>query len=262
MSPEYFGAESRRLFGTFHARNPASAPGRAVVLCNAFGREGIQLHRMFRILAERLSRTGSDVLRFDYYGTGDSAGDDNEGDLAGWTDDVVTAQAELLRRVPGSEVVLVGARLGANIAQRAAERIAPARLVMLDPILEGPDYLDLLQTQHLQTLIETERARWPVEMRSFRSKADLYLAEASGFAISRNLCDQLRAIRFTPASAARQASVICDSKTSNGQQLASLCASQSPAIRVAQFASGVDWAGSLVPPQVINLMVAEAGNRP
>src|SRR5690349_2644367 len=96
--PLYFEADSRRLFGMFHPRPATAAPRRGVLLCNAFGREAIRAHRVFRVLAERLSRAGCDVLRFDYYATGDSAGDDGEVDFSAWPRDILAAHSELLAR--------------------------------------------------------------------------------------------------------------------------------------------------------------------
>ncbi len=261
MQPEYFGPPGHELFGIFHARG-AQAPARAaVLLCNAFGRESVQLHRLFRVLADRLSRAGCDVLRFDYYGTGDSAGDDTDADLEGFCEDLLRANAELTRRAPGMPVTWVGARLGANVAALASRRVSPARLVLLDPIADGRDYLDALRTQHAETLIESQRAKLPPARVSFRDDESQYLEEASGFALPRRLCDQLRAVRFTAPGTGVPSVVICDSQTPNGKHLAAQCAAASPPVRVANFSHGADWTSSLVPPQVMNLLIAESEGR-
>jgi pimeloyl-ACP methyl ester carboxylesterase len=258
MQPIHFGVEGRRLFGVFHARAAGTPPRSAVLLCNAFGREGVQLHRMFRVVADRLSRTGCDVLRFDYYGTGDSDGDDGDANLDGWTQDILTAHAELAKCVAAAQVTWIGARVGATLLQRAAERVMPARLVMLDPVFDGRDYLDLLRLHHWHTLIETQRPRQPPGA-IFREEPNFYIEEASGFAIPRAFCDQLRAIRFTPAAPAADNVVACDVNTSNGRQLADACAPLAGAIRLVNFSHGEDWTSSLAPAPVVNLLVAEAG---
>jgi alpha/beta superfamily hydrolase len=119
-----FGRPSRRLFGIFHPRTTATQSG-AVLVCNPFGQEAIRAHRMFRVLAERLAQAGFDCLRFDYFGTGDSAGADEDGDLNGWVEDVRTAHGELQRRTQSSRLAWVGARLGGSIAVLCGARTRP-----------------------------------------------------------------------------------------------------------------------------------------
>ena len=59
-------------------------------------------------LAKRLSGIGFHVLRFDYYGTGDSAGDADEGDLRQWHDDLSAAVDELKDTAAIQMVSLIG----------------------------------------------------------------------------------------------------------------------------------------------------------
>src|SRR4051812_34449398 len=73
--PTWFGPAERPLFGWYHAPALATARACGVVLCNPFGYEMMCSHRAYRHLAERLATAGFPVLRFDYDGTGDSAGD-------------------------------------------------------------------------------------------------------------------------------------------------------------------------------------------
>ncbi len=68
----HFGTSGRELFGIYHAAEVVSPSRPAVLLCNPFGQEAVRAHRIYRILAERLARAGHNVMRFDYYATGDS----------------------------------------------------------------------------------------------------------------------------------------------------------------------------------------------
>ncbi len=70
----------------------------AVVLCYPIGQEYIRSHRAIYQLAVRLSQAGFHVLRFDYFGCGDSEGDFEEGSLAQWTSDIHSAIAEIQER--------------------------------------------------------------------------------------------------------------------------------------------------------------------
>ena len=83
MTPLYFGERTRRLFGVYTPAHAAGRPARGVVLCHPWGQEYLHAHRSLRKLGDLLAAAGFDVLRFDYFGTGDSAGDLPEASLAG-----------------------------------------------------------------------------------------------------------------------------------------------------------------------------------
>ena len=125
-APIYFGSEdseSRAIFGWFHPSNQTGSRGVGVVLCNPIGDDDIRAHRTFRHLAERLASVGFAVLRFDFHGTGDSSG--NESDprrVQCWMQDIDSAISELRHRSGVKKVSLVGLRLGAALAMKAAAK--------------------------------------------------------------------------------------------------------------------------------------------
>jgi len=206
MTPFMFGRAGRRLFGIFHERAPAAHAGGAVLVCNPFGQEAIRAHRMFRVLAERLARAGHDCLRFDYFGTGDSAGDDEDGDLEGWVDDVLTAHVELQRRSRTSRPAWVAPRLGASIAVLAARRVpAPApRLVLWDPVIDGRDYLALLRDRHVESLERSYGLPDATWRRRLEADPGAFADEAIGFAIPgglRRQIERLDGAALSPPSA-------------------------------------------------------------
>jgi uncharacterized protein len=145
----YFGASGRQLFGAYHLPR-ASVPVRgAALLCPPWGQEYLVSHRIFRRLAVRLSESGYHVLRFDYYGTGDAAGERDEGDLDSWLEDAGTA-AEELRDMSGfSTIASFGVRLGAAVAWRLATTRADVHTTVLwDPVVYGHAYMkELYQAQ-------------------------------------------------------------------------------------------------------------------
>ena len=90
-TPIWFGAEHRPLLGWFHSPPGGRARG-GVVVCPPIGRDYLQAHYALRMLAETLAELGMCVLRFDYDGTGDSAGDDSDpGRVASWMASVRSA---------------------------------------------------------------------------------------------------------------------------------------------------------------------------
>jgi dienelactone hydrolase len=115
----YFGHPARPLFGWYH--QPAASGGSAVVLCSPLGLDATRAHWSYRHLAERLAAAGLHVLRFDWHGSGDSAGDGSEPEqVATWLDDLGQAIEELKRRAGAARVHLVGLRAGATLAAHVA----------------------------------------------------------------------------------------------------------------------------------------------
>jgi alpha-beta hydrolase superfamily lysophospholipase len=147
IEPFYFGASEKLLFGCYHAPLVQLTRACAVVLSYPMGAEYIRSHRAFRQLAARLSRAGFPVLRFDYYGCGDSYGDFEEGGLRQWAMDLSTAIEALRERHDGVSICTVGLRLGATLSMMiAAERGAMDSMVLWNPVIDGRAYLQELKT--------------------------------------------------------------------------------------------------------------------
>jgi pimeloyl-ACP methyl ester carboxylesterase len=167
MNLLYFGSAGRQLFGAYHAPGTATAGRGAALLCPPWGPEYFVSHGIFRRLAVRLSNVGYHVLRFDYYGTGDSAGERHDGDLATWQDDGSAAIDELKDISGEAAVVVVGVRLGAVIGWRlAVSRPEVRSLVMWDPVISGSDYLLELKAS------QAEIDRWSLGRRPIGQSAD------------------------------------------------------------------------------------------
>jgi len=96
-----------------------------VVLCYPVGDDLIRAHRTLRHMAEELAAVGLPVLRFDFDGTGDSAGDERDpGRVAAWREDIRLAVGEIKQRAGVDRVALVGLKLGGTLAAVAAEAMA------------------------------------------------------------------------------------------------------------------------------------------
>jgi pimeloyl-ACP methyl ester carboxylesterase len=143
VTPVVFGPAGRQLMGIYHAAEPDVALGTGVVLCNPLGYEAMCAHRTYRHLARRLAAAGFDVLRFDYQGTGDSSGRNDEPHrVRAWLDSIGAAIDEL-RAVAGvTSVDLFGVRLGATLAALAAgERRDIRGIVLWAPAVSGRAYV-------------------------------------------------------------------------------------------------------------------------
>ena len=130
MTPMLFGPASRQLFGLFHA--PERDARLAVVICMPLGQEAVRGHRLFRVLADRLARAGVAVLRFDYHGSGDSPGEDTDGDLEGWRRDVCTAHEELRRRTGARRIGWAAATSSTSLRSRLTSKPGPRRSTSWD----------------------------------------------------------------------------------------------------------------------------------
>lgn len=153
MLPFYFGSSDRPLFGAYHPPEHGSVGTGGAVLCPPVGREHVHSYRALRRLAETLAGDGIHVLRFDYTGCGDSAGDAGEGSLERWTGDVCTAVEELRETAGARRISVVGLRMGAAVAALGCRRRDDVRsLVLWEPVVDGARYLRRLVAAHRRTI--------------------------------------------------------------------------------------------------------------
>jgi hypothetical protein len=169
-------------------------------MCQPWAPEYVHTHRAVRQLAIQLSSRGWDVLRFDYYGTGDSAGASTEATLEHWIDDVGAAAAELRRAAgPLDEIVLIGLRLGATLALSAAPRLEQATsLVLWEPLENGE--------AHLAELTEAQ-SRWERRGSWFDARWDQApgngVADLLGFPATPRFIAELKALKAWTGSVGR-----------------------------------------------------------
>ena len=199
---------TRKLFGIFQTPSTGLDRKESVIICNPFGQEAIRCHRLLRVLADRLARSGFHVMRFDYFGTGDSDGGDVEGDFETWLGDVAIADGEMRARSNCTHSSWFGLRLGASLAALASSRIAnpPQRLVLWDPIIRGTEYLDELCAANIAAGKASFGARWMIEKRLRDMVEKESAIEALGFPVSSAMREQVRAISpqsFTDVRAAQ-----------------------------------------------------------
>ena len=148
MNPFYFGSSDKQLFGVHHPPEGAEVRDGAVLLCPSLGHEYIAAHPSFAQLGQHLARQGLHVLRFDFFGCGDSAGDIHEASVEQWIEDVGTAVQELRDTSGARRVTVVGLRLGASIAALACGQMQKAgrpeifASVLWEPIVTGQEYLE------------------------------------------------------------------------------------------------------------------------
>lgn len=100
-----------------------------------------------------LIRKGWHVLRFDFFGTGDSAGMHEEATLGKWRRNIAMAVGELRERMGQGEIVLAGCRLGASLALlEALDRQEINRAIVWAPVVNGSNYLTEIQQHQVELL--------------------------------------------------------------------------------------------------------------
>ncbi|MGC1456732.1 MAG: alpha/beta fold hydrolase [Steroidobacteraceae bacterium] len=116
---------------------------RGVVLCSPIGLEDLVMHRFLRRLACNIAEAGMPALRFDYRGTGDSAGSETDPDtVQAWLANVRKAVKWLREEAAVTQVILVGFRAGGLLAAHVAAQLGDiAALVLVGPVVSGSAYV-------------------------------------------------------------------------------------------------------------------------
>lgn len=192
MHAFFIGPPAHQLYACLHAP-VVPMRGVAALVLGSWGREVHRSHRLMRALAERLAMQGVPALRFDWQGSGDSAGDDTAALLATWCGDAARAHAELLTRTGATRAVWIGLRLGATVALQADHRLA-RDLVLFDPVLDGPALLADWQQAHDAHLATSYTPGNPASAQVLAAPSGPTHGEVMGFAVSAAFAAELAAL--------------------------------------------------------------------
>jgi pimeloyl-ACP methyl ester carboxylesterase len=144
MESLFFGPSSD-LYGVYSPARADKDRALGIVFCYPFGQEYMRAHRPLRQLANNLAEMGYHVLRFDYRGSGDSAGTMTGITPQDWINDTLLAIKELRDIAALDSVALIGLRLGSLIATAAAGKCRDiSKLVLWDSIIDGKDWVQQL----------------------------------------------------------------------------------------------------------------------
>ncbi len=150
----YFASNQDFCYSTAYL--PSEQTGANCVMLPPFGEERKSSTRLFVLLARALARQGHTVLRFDFTGTGESGGKHSQATLTGWLQQAETALQLLSHHNDEKEWFGIGARLGANILLRLALEKPPEQIILLEPLLNGDDYLrDLQRRQQIKNIMSS-----------------------------------------------------------------------------------------------------------
>jgi alpha/beta superfamily hydrolase len=208
LQPLLLDADSRRLFAVYH---PAAGQPRAgVVICPPFLHEHALSYRLFALLGDALAAQNVAVLRFDYHGTGDSAGGDEEFTMDSARDDAVRALSVLRDRAGSLPMFALGARAGALVGAALAAAVELQGLWFWQPVTDGAAYLDALRQRD-----DAERhslIRYP----NGGGMKDVGVRDTLlGFHCSNTLLEQLARARLQPDARWQRSAVLDANDTAN-----------------------------------------------
>jgi exosortase A-associated hydrolase 2 len=191
----FYDSQGDALYGFLHPAEGGPKRTCVVFVHGAF-EDRQDAHLITRNVAGALSKRGFNALRFDLYGHGDSAGEFSDASLARWTADTLAAARWLTHETGCDRVALVGVRLGATIAARAASALAaagtpPERLVLWQPVVIGQTYAtELLRSCLTSEMASATRVRGTREQLIARLRAGECI-NVGGYAFSPGLYDDV-----------------------------------------------------------------------
>ena len=143
-------SDNNRLYAVIHSpsENCKTIRSHAVVICSPIAHEHTASYWAVRQLANRLSKLGFDVVRFDYFATGNSTGLSQQLTLKTCAQNIVDVAQFLLKKSDCEKVSLIGLRLGAMLASMSAKSLSPDQLILWDPVIDGERLLTQLATMH------------------------------------------------------------------------------------------------------------------
>jgi pimeloyl-ACP methyl ester carboxylesterase len=165
VQPLMFGPADAQLYGCYHAPQITAASNAVgVLICPPIGYEMIRAHRCLRNLANRLAGAGSPVLRFDYLGCGDSAGELEDASIDAWVACIRLAAMELARLAQTDAVTIVGLRLGATLGALAMSRglVEAQGATLWNPVVQGASQIEMMQSDHARHVARVKQEFGPV----------------------------------------------------------------------------------------------------
>ncbi len=134
----YLESRGQPLFAWLHHRSEQTGFDHGVLICPPIGYEQLHSHRSLRHLADRLAQADVPVLRFDWHGTGDSAGvDEDAARLATWLANIRDTVQWMREQLGCRQISLVGLRLGGTLAALVAAELEIDNLVLWSPVAKG-----------------------------------------------------------------------------------------------------------------------------
>lgn len=157
--PHWLGDPDRHLYAVLH---PSAVPGArlGVLLVPPLFHEQPRSRRLLVEVAAGLAAIGLPSMRFDFFGTADSAGSCDQLDFDSMCLDLDVAMRALQAESGVAQVAVLAWRGGAlPLARWLRQGAAPARVVLWEPVLDGAQWLRDLERQDAAERCSADRYR-------------------------------------------------------------------------------------------------------
>ncbi|NMA42382.1 MAG: hypothetical protein GX946_03270 [Oligosphaeraceae bacterium] len=183
----YLDVKGRKLYFALYLPAQKKADC-ALLMAEPFGEEKRSCSRMLHRLAKKLQQENIAVLKFDFSGTGDSAGTAAIAEWRHWQEELDKALEFLQQQSQAKQLALLGLRAGALLAAELASRKNVDKLLLGEPILSGSELLvELEKRQKIKEAISGSPVSDPAED-SWRKGENVDFA---GFEINPDFAAQL-----------------------------------------------------------------------
>lgn len=138
----YVPSQGGALFAWLHHPSGQPLGQHGILICPPIGFEQLHAHRGLRHLADSLARANFPTVRFDWHGTGDSAGDDMHPDRCQtWLANVRDCVRQMKHQLGCQHVSVLGLRMGATLAALALNEDDIENLVLWAPVINGRGFV-------------------------------------------------------------------------------------------------------------------------
>lgn len=193
--PLWLGEPQRQLYAALH-RPSGLPPVRGVLLVPPLLHEQPRSRRFITEMASAFAANGIAALRFDFFGSGDSAGSSDEMRLSTMHADLHLAHAALRSHTGASRIAVMAWRAGALVAYDWMHRGGEAsELILWEPVLDGREWLD-----DLVRADAIERCSPDRYTRHCPTLADASDGQLMGYAVAPALRDAMAGIAMISSS--------------------------------------------------------------
>ena len=155
--PFYFGSEDKPLLAWLHTTDSKQHSNTGVVICPPLAVEYMNSYRSLRYTADYFALAGIPALRFDYHGTGDSSGiEEDENRLEEWLTSIHLAIEKLKDLTDCTDIGLFGFRMGATLAALIAEKTPIDFLILWAALNNGKKYIREIKLIQMTGKIQSE----------------------------------------------------------------------------------------------------------
>ncbi|MBN1864544.1 MAG: alpha/beta fold hydrolase [Victivallales bacterium] len=194
---------------TFIPEGETKRHGTKCLLCHPLLDEKKSSHRFLAELGRKLATHGVPCVMPDLSACGDSGGDATHFDEARWIEDLNAFVPGIHDGIEAPSCCTVGIRFGASLAMRLAEREDTniSKLVLIDPVINGMDYLDeIIQQKLVREMMTFGKAKSTPEsvLQEIRKG---HHADLDGFTVPESFIDNLSSLDISNPNRLKRCSI-------------------------------------------------------